>query len=73
MSEHPENGLSLSVSVSRKINLGNYESADVFLSVSGVTAQTTEAEVDELLATTGKLAYSKIAAQVNARVGELKS
>lgn len=42
--------LSMTVSLSRKINLGNYESAEVFVSVSGVTAETTEEEVAALLA-----------------------
>lgn len=54
--------LTLTVSLSRKINLGNYESADVFMSISGLTAHTSAEEIDELIETTGQLAYRKVAA-----------
>lgn len=37
------------LSMSRKINLGKYESADVFLSVGGITHETTDADVIALL------------------------
>lgn len=54
--------LSVSISLSRKMNLGNYESADVFISVSGITDETTESEIDDLIEGNGALAYKKIAA-----------
>lgn len=60
--------LSISLSVSRKINLGNYESADAFVSISGVTAETTEAEIDALIEGKGALAFQKIAAALNEKV-----
>ena len=39
----------VAVSLEMKINLGNYESAGVFVSVSGLRVGATEAEIDELL------------------------
>lgn len=45
MSEEP----TITVSMSRKINLGNYESADVFVSISGIKAGMETAELEPLL------------------------
>lgn len=66
-----ENSPTITVSLSRKVNLGNYESADVFISLSGLAAGTTEEEIDELLATTGALAYRKCAAALKEQVAIL--
>jgi len=52
--------LSLCISATRRVNLGNYESADVFLSISNVTEQTTQEEIDALLNGNGKIAYSSL-------------
>lgn len=41
----------ISVSISRKINLGNYESADVFMAVSNIEPGASKEEIDEALAT----------------------
>ena len=41
--------LSATISMSRKVNLGNYESADAFISIGGITHQTTDADVLYLL------------------------
>lgn len=65
-------GLSLSLSVSRKINLGNFESADVFFSLSGITAETTDAEIDELLDGNGALAFKKLAARIKEKVDQAR-
>ena len=51
----------ISISMSRKLNLGNYESADVFVCLSGVPAGASEDEIQALL-DTGNLAYPMIAA-----------
>lgn len=64
--------LSLSMSISRKVNLGNYESADVFISISGITAETTSEQMDELLEKNGALAYGKLRADLTKKLDEVK-
>lgn len=68
MDENTTVPLSISLSVSRKVNLGNYESADAFVSISGVTAETTEEEMDALIAGNGALAFAKIASALKEKV-----
>jgi hypothetical protein len=63
--------LSLSISVEQKLNLGNYNSAGVFVSMSGVTAETTEDEMNRLLAN-GRLAWDKLRADLATKVAEIK-
>lgn len=43
------NPIRVSVSLSRKINLGNYESADAFVSLSDVPLGASEADIEEAL------------------------
>lgn len=57
----------ITVSVSRKIGLPNYGSADAFVSVSGIKAGATEAEIKELM-DTGKLAWSVLTAALKEKV-----
>lgn len=59
--------LTATVSLSRKVNLGGYESADVFLSISGVSAETTQGEIDSLLEGPCALAYKSIAVELHKR------
>lgn len=64
--------LSLAVSANMKLNLGNYESAEVFVSLSGVTGETTQAEVDELLNGPGVIAWEAIKATLRSRVSDVR-
>jgi hypothetical protein len=64
--------IATSVSISRKINLGNYESADVFLSVTGIEPGTTREEIDAALAT-GALAYDALKVALTAKIKDLRA
>lgn len=48
--QYPEE-LRVSVSISRKINLGDYESADIFMAVSNLEPGIGEEEIEEALLT----------------------
>ena len=61
--------LTMSLSLSRKINTGNYESVDVFVSVSGITAETTEAEIEQLLGS--RIAWDAIRHDLRAKSEEV--
>lgn len=51
--------MTTTVSVSRKLNDGNFGSGEVFLNISGITATTTPDEMDEML-DQANLAFGKI-------------
>lgn len=69
-SETNGNGLTASVSLSRRIGLPNYSSADVFLSLSNITKETTPEEIEEMLDQTS-VGFKAIAARVNAKAKEI--
>jgi hypothetical protein len=54
-------------SVMMKINLGNYESADAFLSIQGITAETTPEQMDALI-DQQRIAYEKLRDALKAKV-----
>jgi subtilase family serine protease len=67
-----ENEIKVSISVSLKVNLGNYESADAFVSLSNVPVGASAEEIDEALST-GKLAWGLIKGRVMAQAEELRA
>ncbi len=62
----------ISVSVSMKVNLGNYESADAFVSLSGLPEGTPLEEIEALL-DTGKLAWGAMTERLVSKVNELRA
>lgn len=64
--------LRLSISCSQQVKLAMGERADCFLSISGVTVETTDAEIDEML-DRGKIVFSKIAQRIRAKVTEIRT
>ena len=61
----------VTVSISRKINLGNYESADIFFSVNGIEKGTSDQEIEELL-DTAEQAHLLIRKRVIERTAEIR-
>lgn len=66
-----ENPIKVSMSVSRKVNLGNYESGDVFLSLSDVPVGATEDDIDAALQTS-KIVFDVLRAEVNTKASVLR-
>ena len=67
MNEQQPEVLRLAIGLSHKINLGNYESAELSLHISGLTESTTSEEIDRLL-TNGKLGYEALRTELAQKV-----
>lgn len=65
-------GLTATVSLAQKVGLPNYGDAQCFLSLSGIKADTTPEEIDQML-DQAKLAWSAIANRIRARVREINA
>ncbi len=63
--------LRVGVSISRKLNLGNYESAEVWVSLTNIDASTTPAEIEAALAA-GALGYTALKAAVAEKVKDVR-
>lgn len=64
--------LSTAVSLDYKMNLGNYESASVFLSLSGITSETTPEEMEEMLSQQ-KIAFNLLRKQMQKRAATVRA
>ena len=58
------------VSLARKIGLPGYGNAECFLSLSGITTETTEADIDVML-DQASIGWKKIAERVNEKAKEI--
>ncbi len=65
-------GITVTLSLSRKVNLGNYESGDVFMSINSVPVGATPEEIEAAL-DTGKIMFDVLRAEVNAKAAEIKN
>lgn len=63
--------LSSTVSCSMKVSLGNYEMADVFLAVSGITLAHTPEDIQDMI-NASSIAFKKIGAAVYAKAEKLR-
>lgn len=61
----------VAVSLSRKLNIGNYESVDLFMAISGIEPGATEAEIEELLVT-GDRAFQLLKKNMGAKIKAIK-
>lgn len=61
----------VTVSMARKINMGNYESADCFVSINGVRAGMTAEEMAPLL-DTAKVAWDQVRAALVEQVQQTR-
>lgn len=62
----------IAVTGGQKVNLGNYESADLSICLSGVPVGASEELIDAMLDTT-KIVYTKIRERLKAEVVRLKT
>ena len=69
MSEHERP--TITVSLTRKVNLGSYESADAFMAISGIEANMTPDEINALLET-GYLAWDLMGLALADKVNEIR-
>ena len=67
-----QDGIRVSVSISRKVYLGNYESAEAFVSLSNVPVGAGQDEIDEAL-NTGKLVWEALKPRLIAATRELRA
>jgi hypothetical protein len=61
------NSLRVGVSISRKLNMGNYESAEVWVSLTGIEVGTTQEEIQAALAT-GALGYNALKVAITEKI-----
>ncbi len=71
MSEETKKPITVHVTLGRKVNLGNYESADVNIGIAGIPAGATDEDIEKALTTAG-LAFKSLREELKARVREVE-
>lgn len=66
------NEIKISMSVSRKVNLGNYESADAFLSLSDVPVGATAEEINAAIVTS-KIVFDALKDEIVAKTAAMRA
>ena len=61
----------ISVSIKRRINLGSYESVDIFMAVSGVEPGATTEEIEELMVT-GNRAFEILTGHIGKKIQKIR-
>ena len=64
--------VTVTMSLAMKINLGNYESAEAFVSLSGVDETTTLEDIQFILDGPGKIAYDELKARLGERISAMR-
>jgi len=67
-----EQKISGTLSVSMKVNLGNCESAEAFISINGINEDTTDGEILTLLDGKMKVTYDLLKVRIKERVFNLR-
>lgn len=62
----------VTVSIERTVNLGNYENAKVFLSISNLMPDSSDEAIEEALETS-RAAYGLLKARVKEQVAEIRA
>ena len=69
--EETEDGRRVCVTAGMKVNLGNYESADMSICLSGIPVGAGEAEIEEMLGT-AKVAFGSIRKALVQKAAEIR-
>ena len=64
--------MTVTLSLSRKVNLGNYESGDVFMSINSVPIGASQDEIEAAL-DTGRIMFDVLRAEVNEKAKEIRN
>lgn len=71
MPEENDDVIKVSVSATQKVNLGNYEAADVYVGLNNIPTGATEEEIEAALETS-ELAFNYVRTVISERVAEIR-
>jgi hypothetical protein len=62
-----------SITISRRVNLGNYESAEVYMSAKDISVEMTEFEIRELIEETGGRVFNIVMEEIDKKIKALRA